>query len=276
MRDKIFAFLDFEFNCPEQKGLNKREIISMGAVFRYSDGSPLTSFYSLVRPSRISRISARTKNLTGITQSQINKSPNFDIVSEKFLHLVDCFSPAEYFVWGSSDKIEVQKSVRYSHADKRMNTISGKFHDLQIDVMNELKLANPYNLERIADIYDIDFVHTFSAIADAECLADIYFAYKRGLYDSDKLESYKKFYEYREIIGRYKFTVNNIKNAEEKLIRLNQALAETESDSEKYDELIIKVKETLQYISEQRIVADILKPKAEEGKKFLDENQNII
>ena len=88
MRDKIFAFLDFEFNCPEQKGLNKREIISMGAVFRYSDGSPLTSFYSLVRPSRISRISARTKNLTGITQSQINKSPNFDIVSEKFLHLV--------------------------------------------------------------------------------------------------------------------------------------------------------------------------------------------
>ena len=142
--------------------------------------------------------------------------------------------------------------------------------------MNELKLANPYNLERIADIYDIDFVHTFSAIADAECLADIYFAYKRGLYDSGKLESYKKFYEYREIIGRYKLTVNNIKNAEEKLERLKKMLAESESDSEKYKELNQKALETMHHISAQRIIADILKPKAEEGKKFLDENKNII
>lgn len=276
MRDKIFAFLDFEFNCPEQKGLNKREIISMGAVFRYSDGSPLTSFHSLVRPSKIWRISERTKNLTGITQSQINRSPNFDVVSEKFLYLADCFSPAEYFVWGNADKVEVQKSVRYSHADKRMSAVSEKFHDLQIDVMNELNLANPYNLERVADIYDIDFVHTFSAIADAECLAEIYFAYKRGLYNSDKLELYKKLYKYREIIGKYKFTVNNIKNAEKRLERLRSFLAESDCDSEKYSELNTKAEETLHYISSQQVVADMLEPEADEGKRFLDENNFIL
>lgn len=275
MKDKIFAFLDFEFNCPEQKGTSKREIISMGAVFRYSDGSPLTSFYSLVKPSKNSRISERTRRLTGITQKQLNKSQGFDVVSEKFLHLVDCFSPSEYFVWGCADKTEVQKSVRYSNADKRMISVSKNFHDLQIDVMKELNLDNPYNLERVADIYDIDFVHTFSAIADAECLAEIYFAYKRGIYDSEKLDLYKKFYEYRKIIGKYKLTVNNIKNSSKKLETLKKLLSETSDDSAEYKKLKIKSEETADYISKQQTVADMLKPMADEGKIFLDEN-NII
>lgn len=276
MRDKIFVFLDFEFNFPEQKGINKREIISMGAVFRYADGSPLTSFYSLVKPSKNIRISEKTRKLTGITQKQINKSKSFDVVSEKFLHLVDCFSPSEYFVWGCADKTEVQKSVKYSQADNRMIEISGNFHDLQIDVMKELNLDNPYNLERVADIYDIDFVHTFSAIDDAECLADIYFAYKRGIYDSDKLALYKKFYKYRKIIGNYKLTVNNIKNAQKRLDSLRKLLSEIPNDSDEYNELEFKSKETADYISEQKAVADMLEPLADEGKIFLDENNFII
>lgn len=276
MKDKILVFLDFEFNCPEQKGTNKREIISMGAVFRYSDGSPLTSFYSLVKPSRNSRISDRTRRLTGITQKQLNKSQNFDVVSEKFLHLVDCFSPSEYFVWGSADKAEVQKSVRYSKADNRMTEISGNFHDLQIDVMKELNLDNPYNLERVADIYDIDFVHTFSAIDDAECLAEIYFAYKRGIYDSEKLDLYKKCYEYRKIIGNYKLIANNIKNSGKKLETLKKLLSETPDGSDEYNKLKVKSEETAGYISEQQAMADMLKPLADEGKIFLDENNFII
>ncbi len=272
MRDNIYVFLDFEFNCPEQKGVNKREIISMAAVFRYSDGSPLTSFYSVVKPSRSSKISARAKRLTGITQNQINKSQSFDKVSEQFLQLVECFSPSEYFVWGSADSVEVQKSARYSHADKRMNEISKKFHDLQVDVMEELKLDNPYNLERVADIYGIDFTHTFSAIADAECLAEIYFAYKRGFYDEEKLESYKKFYEYRSIIGRYKLTVNNIKTSKIKLSNLQSCLDELEKDSDEYERQSLKISETVKYISQQQINADKMKPKVDEAEIFFAEN----
>jgi len=276
MRDNIYVFLDFEFNCPEQKGVNKREIISMAAVFRYSDGSPLTSFYSVVKPSRSSKISARAKHLTGITQNQINKSQSFDKVSEQFLQLVECFSPSEYFVWGSADSVEVQKSARYSHADKRMNEISKKFHDLQVDVMKELKLDNPYNLERVADIYGIDFTHTFSAIADAECLAEIYFAYKRGFYDEEKLVSYKKFYEYRSIIGRYKLTVNNIKTSKIKLSNLQSYLDELEKDSDEYMRQSLKISETVKYISQQQINADRMKPKVDEAEIFLAENNLII
>ena len=39
-----------------------------------------------------------------------------------------------------------------------MEKISDEFHDLQVDVMEHLKLPNPYNLERAADIYGIDFL----------------------------------------------------------------------------------------------------------------------
>lgn len=273
MRDNIYVFLDFEFNCPEQKGINKREIISMAAVFRYADGSPLTSFYSVVKPSRSPRISARAKKLTGITQSQINKSENFSKVSEQFLELVECFSPSEYFVWGSADKVEVQKSARYSHANKKIVDISKSFHDLQLDVMKEIKLSNPCNLERAADIYGIEFTHTFSAIADAECLAEIYFAYKRGLYDDKKVEAYKNFYEYRRIIGRYKLILNNIKTSEIRLANLKNNLEGLETDSEEYKSVQDKICETLKYISAQQAMADNLKPKVNEGQSFLSENK---
>lgn len=273
MRDKIYVFLDFEFNCPEQKGMNKREIISMAAVFRYSDGSPLTTFYSLVKPSRLSRISARTKSMTGITQSQINRSQSFDKVSEQFLQLVECFSPSEYFVWGNADGIEVQKSARYSHADKRMYDISGKFHDLQVDVMEELSLPNPYNLERVADIYGIDFTHTFSAIADAECLAKIYFAYRQGLYDEEKLALYKKFYQYREVIGRYKLTTNNIKTSGIRLESLKKSLEDLEEGTDSYINQREKIEETERYISEQQILADRMKSDVDEAESFLADNK---
>lgn len=275
MRDNIYVFLDFEFNCPEQKGVNRREIISMAAVFRYSDGSPLTNFYSVVKPAKSPRISARTKKLTGITQSQINKSQNFDRVSSQFLNLVECFSPSEYFVWGNADSIEVQKSARYSGADQRMVKISENFHDLQVDIMKELSLPNPYNLERAADIYGIDFTHTFSAIADAQCLADIYFAYKRGLYDEEKLEDYKKFYEYRKITGKYKLVMNNIKTSEIKLVKLRRKAEELSEDSEDYPDICEKICETENYIDSQKIIAEELKPAVEEAERFFCGYKNI-
>jgi len=276
MRDNIYVFLDFEFNCPEQRGVNKREIISMAAVFRYSDGSPLTSFYSVVKPSRSAKISARTKRLTGITQGQINRSQSFDKVSEQFLELVECFSPSEFFVWGSADSVEVQKSARYSHADKRIDAISRKFHDLQVDVMEELKLPNPYNLERAADIYGIDFTHTFSAIADAECLAEIYFAYKRGIYDDEKLRIYRKFYEYRDIVGKYKLIMNNIKTSEYRIENLRKNAEELSDDIDAVRRINGKIEDTQKYISSQKSIADSLSPKVKEAEKFLSENGSLF
>lgn len=272
MRDNIYVFLDFEFNCPERKGSGRREIISMAAVFRYADGSPLTSFYSIVKPSRASKISARTTRLTGITQQQINKSKSFKSVSGEFLNLVDCFSPSKFFVWGNADKIEVQKSSRYSHADMRMIEISKKFHDLQPDVMNELGLSNPYNLERIADIYGIDFIHTFSAINDAECLADIYFSCKDGLYDENKLNLYRQFYEYRSILGKYKLTKNNIKTAESKITVLKRSLEAIEKDSDSYIKSLKKIEEATEYISGQKKLAEKLLPEAQEAEIFFIKN----
>ncbi|MDE5946197.1 MAG: hypothetical protein K2G63_02650 [Oscillospiraceae bacterium] len=272
MRDNIYVFLDFEFNCPDKKGSGRREIISMAAIFRYADGSPLTSFYSIVKPSRAVKISARTTRLTGITQQQINQSRSFKSVSENFLNLVDCFSPSKFFVWGNADKIEVQKSSRYSHADERMIEISKKFHDLQPDVMNELGLSNPYNLERIADIYGIDFIHTFSAINDAECLAEIYFSYKNGLYDANKLDLYKQFYKYRNILGQYKLTKNNIKTSESKITVLKRSLESLEKDSDDYIKTLKKIEETAEYISNQKKLAEKLFPASQEAEIFFIEN----
>lgn len=271
MKDKVHVFLDFEFTCPEQKGISKREIISMAAVFRYADGSPLTSFYSVVKPSRTQYLSARTIRLTGITQAQINKSQRFDKVAQKFLELVDDLSPSGFFVWGNADRIEVQKAVRFSHADKRMEKISDEFHDLQVDVMEQLGLPNPYNLERAADIYGIDFRHAFSAIDDAECLADIYFAYQKDDYDEEKLNSYKQFYKYRRVIGKYKLVKNNVKMAEKKLAQLKMKSQGFDENSDDYRKIQQKIIETSEYIKHQSELADKLEPMKDEAEQFVSE-----
>ena len=67
-----------------------------------------------------------------------------------------------------------------------------------------------------------------------------------------------------------------IKNSGKKLETLKKLLSETPDGSDEYNKLKVKSEETAGYISEQQAMADMLKPLADEGKIFLDENNFII
>ena len=82
MTDYYICFLDFEATCDEIKELNNHEIIEFPSVLYHWDTSDnkfelVDEFQQYVKPKHNPTLSAFCKNLTGITQEQVDEGGDF-------------------------------------------------------------------------------------------------------------------------------------------------------------------------------------------------------
>lgn len=197
------CFLDFEFNTVAAKNSKQPEVVSMGAIFVDEKGKTVKEFYSVVKPSKRTRVAERCLQYTGITRKEIKASPDFAKVTQDFLELVDKYDPGHFYVWGDSDARVVRASATFAHASIRIMHIADQFENYQLQVAKELKTSNKFSLERMAEICQYEYKHEFSALADAKCLAKVYFSFIQKQYDENRCQEYIQQYERNRFVGNY-------------------------------------------------------------------------
>ncbi len=100
-----FIILDLEATCWQGNAMGRnQEIIELGAYRLNGYGEWIDHFQCFVKPIQHPRLSTYCKDLTGITQSQINKAKTFE---DRFQLFEDWFyaeeGPSILCVWGAMD-----------------------------------------------------------------------------------------------------------------------------------------------------------------------------
>ena len=101
-----YVILDLEATCWEGNPAGRiQEIIEIGAVRLDRYGRELSQFEAFVRPIHYPSLSIYCKNLTGITQDNVDKAPPFASVGSTFIDWVeDADSHTRICSWGDKDR----------------------------------------------------------------------------------------------------------------------------------------------------------------------------
>ncbi len=94
--------IDLEATCDEGDRLlaEEMEIIEIGAVWASADGRVIDTFEALVRPVVHPQLTSFCKQLTGVSQSDVDSAEPFPIAAAKLASFAQRFQP-DSTVWGS-------------------------------------------------------------------------------------------------------------------------------------------------------------------------------
>ena len=128
-----YVVVDFEWNqSPYGKSsANKRlpfEIIEIGAVKLDAEGQEIGSYSQIVKPKLYKKLHHITKNLTGITDKELNEGRPFHDVMEEFLEW--CGEDYMFCTWGNLDLLELQRNLKFFHMEHMLKGPI-KYHNVQ-------------------------------------------------------------------------------------------------------------------------------------------------
>ncbi len=172
-----YIIFDLEATCwrgRPPKGIT--EIIEIGAVKIDRYGEANSFFSRFVKPTVNPLLSGFCKNLTSISQENVDGARNFSRVIEEFQHWGEMFDD-EYVLlsWGVDD----QKLLRN---DCLLHDVNDRFVDQYVDLkrayrkLKNLKHASGLKSTVKREGYDFTGLH-HRAISDAENLAKVFVKY---------------------------------------------------------------------------------------------------
>jgi inhibitor of KinA sporulation pathway (predicted exonuclease) len=111
-----YVVVDFEWNQNPYRKVpaNRRmpfEIIEIGAVMLDENLKEIDRFSQTVRPKLYKKLHYKTKEITGITQRELDRSDPFKFVAVDFM--LWCGDDYTFCTWGDTDLIELQRNLKY-------------------------------------------------------------------------------------------------------------------------------------------------------------------
>ncbi len=127
-----YIILDLEATCWKDRSIQKQnEIIEIGAVKINDKGEPQDEFCEFIKPKLNPVLSDFCKELTTITQEEIDIADPYENVIERFKNWIDVEEPYVLCSWGFYDKKQFQKDC--------------ELHNLSIDWLeNHISLKHQY------------------------------------------------------------------------------------------------------------------------------------
>lgn len=124
-----FIIVDFEATCCNKGSVarNEMEIIEIGAVALHPDSlEKLSEFQSFIRPVRHETLTEFCRELTSITQEEVNTSDTFPKVIEPFSQWIEEHDNPVFCSWGNYDKSQLKQdcafhNVAYPFTDEHIN-----------------------------------------------------------------------------------------------------------------------------------------------------------
>ncbi len=169
-----FIIYDLEATCWEGKSNGfVQETIEIGAICIDRYGEFLGSYNRFVKPVINPYLSPFCKELTTITQDEINRARTFPMVIEEFQDWAEIFEKDyQLCSWGSFDKKMlindcVLHKLEFDWVEKHIN-IKKQYHEYK-------KTHRPYGLKRAVEKEGFEFTGTHHrGISDAENLAKVF------------------------------------------------------------------------------------------------------
>ena len=173
----IFIVYDLECTCwqPAPEGF-VMETIEIGAVKLNEYGEVLADFDCFIRPTLHPVLSDFCRNLTSISQIDVNRSEHFPRAIEDFMDWID-IENTEYQLcsWGGFDKRQLIK-------DCQLHDYGVTWLEFHVNIKEQYKkmkrLKQPIGLKKAVEREGFDFTGTpHRGISDAENLAKIFVKY---------------------------------------------------------------------------------------------------
>lgn len=115
-----FIVYDLEATCwPNRPASLKQEIIEVGAFRLTGEGEVVDRFQAFVRPIVHPMLSPFCRELTTISQPQVNSADKWDVVYEDFLDFIGYYDDERYLLcaWGNWDAKQLAKDCRLHGLD---------------------------------------------------------------------------------------------------------------------------------------------------------------
>lgn len=135
---KHLLVIDLEATCCDDNlfARTEMEIIEIGAVMVQSaNHQPVDEFQAFVRPLRHPALTHFCRDLTSITQSDVDCAQQFSVVLTDLLTWAADYSPYTFCSWGDYDRIQFQR-------DCDRHSIDYPFGDLHVDLKREFAPAD--------------------------------------------------------------------------------------------------------------------------------------
>ena len=172
-----FIILDIEATCwNDSFSPYPQETIELGACKLSMYGKLLSKFSELIIPRNNPILSQYCRNLTGISQKEIDQAKNFNTVMSKFEDWV--FEDSDqnyYFAWGSKDK-KILADDNVNHRGD--NYWIEEIQDLKKQY-NDIKAYNKVlGFDKVLELENIEFEgNKHRALPDAFNLAKVFVKY---------------------------------------------------------------------------------------------------
>ncbi|HLP89455.1 MAG TPA: 3'-5' exonuclease [Nostocaceae cyanobacterium] len=172
---KYFLIVDLEATCCNQNTFprHEMEIIEIGAVMLNSQTWEIESeFQQFIQPVRNPKLTDFCKNLTSITQQNVDSAPLFAEVITKFSAWKNTFTDHVFCSWGNYDKKQFIQDCNY-------HKIPYPFDENHINIKSEfsefLGVKSKYGMAEALNILGIELKGTHHrGIDDARNIAAIY------------------------------------------------------------------------------------------------------
>lgn len=168
-----YIILDLEATCWQDKNQkHTSEIIEIGAVCINENKKLVSQFSEFVKPKLNPQLSDFCKELTSITQSQVDKADTFDIVIKRFKDWINTNEDYTLCSWGFYDKSQFKADCSLHQLDSKWLTyhISLKHQYAEIKNLNKpIGMGGALKLEKLS----LDGIH-HRGIDDAKNIAKIF------------------------------------------------------------------------------------------------------
>lgn len=192
------CFADFEFTCGVA-GRNTSELLSVGIVICSPDYDIKESFYSTMRPVKYPRMTKQCRELTGLTQEEINASPDSEEVFGKIAGLIEKYSIKRVCVWGNFDRIGIEGDmIQHRRAGlpfDGLKSVCRKICDIQAETTAKMELPQAVNISELSAVFGYvpENGGFHNALNDAQALCAIHKAvYTTDLSENERFRQLKQ------------------------------------------------------------------------------------
>lgn len=258
LKDEYYAFVDLEFTCANKLKDFKNvkhigEVLSIGLIITNAFGQEQERFYSTVKPKYNYKLTDFCKDLTHLTQEEIDNSSNLMNVLESAHKLIKKYNINRIYCFGTTDYLQTKKDIEgyKGHAlYKRNMKFINKFYNCQNDISKRIiQIQKSISLSDCKKILRLDGEVIHNALADAIDLSNIYF---NSIYNPPSKKIIKEYQRERE---------EHIKYKQLRRIHSDEKIQCSKNEQEKIREVCDILKNTNYNIDEiklQTIVDDLL------------------
>lgn len=206
-----YAFFDAEYTCFMEKDAffdreHSGELLSVGLVICDKSFNLVRTYYSPIHPIYNTKLTGYCKELTGLTQKEIDDAPSYEAVFQEMYLLFQEYPVKEIFTWGN-DAHTIRHDMEKNHrfVAKKFRKIAGLLQDITKRLTRRI-----YGKGMVLSLSDMKYIcgmshHTaHNALEDAKDLYRITRCCAQGKFDRERAGRLEEYIHRRDAYHQYK------------------------------------------------------------------------